>query len=98
MVRRRCCTTLVALPHKHRRDIAFPFGYHASDETLEHLTEECDMKRLDAGHPSRRYLSLAITLVVLGVGAGATASSYTYDMNGFDALTGFITTSATTAR
>jgi hypothetical protein len=50
------------------------------------------MKGLDTGHPSRRYLLLAITLVALGVGARATASSYTYDMNGFDALTGFITT------
>jgi hypothetical protein len=50
------------------------------------------MRRLDTGHPSRRYVFLAITLVLLGVGARATASSYTYDMNGFDALTGFITT------
>jgi hypothetical protein len=50
------------------------------------------MKRLDTGHPSRRYVLLAILVGVFGVGARATASSYTYDMNGFEALTGFITT------
>jgi hypothetical protein len=51
------------------------------------------MKGLDTGHSSRRYLFLTITLVVLGAGGRATASSYTYDMNGFAGLTGFITTS-----